>query len=164
MRFKKVFITVIYFLLFPVFLLECTGHLSESDKKLIIRNQMNYISKLEDERIRIWNNYSDNNGFIEFCGYLDINSNTYKASQELKKVISTYKSKIIAESNKVDKNKVNDSEFLEYLNNIDEYIFAVNDYAHAMKYGDFYRFDDTRKDLDKYRKLVENYAQKELNN
>lgn len=164
MKFKKIFITAIYFLLFSVILVGCGGHLSKKDKESIIRNQINSISKLEDEMSLVWNNYANSNGLITFHGYLNVNSNTYKASQELKKVIPTYESKIMAESNKVDKNKVNDTEFLEYLNNINEYIFAVNNYAQAMEDGNLDRFNDAKRNMERYGKLVVNYAQKELNN
>ena len=58
----------------------------------------------------------------------------------------------MAESNKVDKDKVDDAEFLEYLNNVNEYIFAVNNYAQAME------------DIKRYGKLISNYAQTQINN
>lgn len=52
----------------------------------------------------------------------------------------------MAESNKVDKDKVEDTEFLEYLDNVNEYIFAVNNYAQVME------------DIERYGKLISNYA------
>ena len=58
----------------------------------------------------------------------------------------------MAESNKVDKDKVEDTEFLEYLDNVNEYIFAVNNYAQAME------------DIERYGKLISNYAQTQINN
>ena len=70
----------------------------------------------------------------------------------------------MAESNKVDKDKVEDTEFLEYLDNVNEYIFAVNNYAQAMENGDLDRFNEAKEDVDRYGKLIMNYADKELNN
>lgn len=58
----------------------------------------------------------------------------------------------MAESNKVDKDKVEDTEFLEYLDNVNEYIFAVNNYAQVME------------DIKRYGKLISNYAQTQINN
>lgn len=58
----------------------------------------------------------------------------------------------MAESNKVDKDKVEDTEFLEYLDNVNEYIFAVNNYAQVME------------DIERYGKLISNYAQTQINN
>lgn len=58
----------------------------------------------------------------------------------------------MAESNKVDKDKVEDAEFLEYLDNVNEYIFAVNNYAQVME------------DIERYGKLISNYAQTQINN
>ena len=58
----------------------------------------------------------------------------------------------MAESNKVDKDKVEDTEFLEYLDNVNEYIFAVNNYAQVME------------DIERYGILISNYAQTQINN
>ena len=58
----------------------------------------------------------------------------------------------MAESKKVDKDKVDDAEFLEYLNNVNEYIFAINNYAQSME------------DIERYGKLISNYAQTQINN
>ena len=70
----------------------------------------------------------------------------------------------MAESNKVDKDKVEDTEFLEYLDNVNEYIFAVNNYAQAMEDGDLDRFNEAKEDVDRYGKLIRNYVQTEVNN
>lgn len=70
----------------------------------------------------------------------------------------------MAESNKVDKDKVDDAEFLEYLNNVNEYIFAVNNYAQAMEDGNLDRFTQVKEDIDRYGKLIRNYVQTEVNN
>lgn len=164
MSFKKIFITLICVLLSPVFLVGCEKNLSEKDKELIISNQMDSLYKLEDEMSQIWDYYADSNGLLRFYGYLDVNSDTYKAGKESKEVIQKYESEIMAESNKVDKNKVDDVEFLEYLDNVNEYIFAVSNYAQAMENGDLDRFNEAKEDVDRYGKLIMNYADKELNN
>ena len=70
----------------------------------------------------------------------------------------------MAESNKVDKDKFDDAEFLEYLNNVNEYIFAVNNYAQAMEDGNLDRFTQVKEDIDRYGKLIRNYVQTEVNN
>lgn len=164
MRFRKILIVLICALLSPVFLVGCEDTLSQEDKELIISNQVNSIAKLEDEMSQIWNSYADSDGLISFYGYLDVNSDTYNAAQEMKEVIAVYEEKIMAESNKVDKNEVEDTEFLEYLNNINEYIFAVNNYAQAMEDGDLNRFTQAKEDTERYQKLIGNYAQTQINN
>ena len=70
----------------------------------------------------------------------------------------------MAESKKVDKDKVDDAEFLEYLNNVNEYIFAINNYAQAMEDGNLDRFTQVKEDIDRYGKLIRNYVQTEVNN
>ena len=70
----------------------------------------------------------------------------------------------MAESNKVDKDKVDDAEFLEYLNNVNEYIFAINNYAQSMEDGNLDRFTQVKEDIDRYGKLIRNYVQTEVNN
>ena len=70
----------------------------------------------------------------------------------------------MAESNKVDKDKFDDAEFLEYLNNVNEYIFAVNNYAQVMEDGNLDRFTQVKEDIDRYGKLIRNYVQTEVNN
>ena len=164
MSFKKLFITLICVLLSPVFLVGCEKNLSEKDKELIISNQMDSLYKLEDEMSQIWNSYADSNGLMSFYGYLDVNSNTYMAAQEMKEVIAVYEEKIMAESNKVDKDKVDDAEFLEYLNNVNEYIFAINNYAQSMEDGNLDRFTQAKEDVERYGKLIGNYAQTQINN
>ena len=122
------------------------------------------MAKLEDEMSQIWNSYADSNGLMSFYGYLDVNSNTYMAAQEMKEVIAVYEEKIMAESNKVDKDKVDDAEFLEYLNNVNEYIFAINNYAQSMEDGNLDRFTQAKEDVERYGKLIGNYAQTQINN
>ena len=70
----------------------------------------------------------------------------------------------MAESNKVDKDKVDDAEFLEYLNNVNEYIFAINNYAQSMEDGNLDRFTQDKEDVERYGKLIGNYAQTQINN
>ena len=86
------------------------------------------------------------------------------AAQEMKEVIAVYEEKIMAESNKVDKDKVDDAEFLEYLNNVNEYIFAINNYAQSMEDGNLDRFTQAKEDVERYGKLISNYAQTQINN
>ena len=164
MGFRKILITVICVLLSPVFLVGCKDTLSKEDKELIISNQVDCMAKLEDEMSQIWNSYADSNGLMSFYGYLDVNSNTYMAAQEMKEVIAVYEEKIMAESNKVDKDKVDDAEFLEYLNNVNEYIFAINNYAQSMEDGNLDRFTQAKEDVERYGKLISNYAQTQINN
>ena len=164
MGFRKILITVICVLLSPVFLVGCKDTLSPKDKELIISNQVDCMAKLEDEMSQIWNSYADSNGLMSFYGYLDVNSNTYMAAQEMKEVIAVYEEKIMAESNKVDKDKVDDAEFLEYLNNVNEYIFAINNYAQSMEDGNLDRFTQAKEDVERYSKLISNYAQTQINN
>ena len=164
MGFRKILITVICVLLSPVFLVGCKDTLSPKYKELIISNQVDCMAKLEDEMSQIWNSYADSNGLMSFYGYLDVNSNTYMAAQEMKEVIAVYEEKIMAESNKVDKDKVDDAEFLEYLNNVNEYIFAINNYAQSMEDGNLDRFTQAKEDVERYGKLISNYAQTQINN
>ena len=164
MGFRKILITVICVLLSPVFLVGCKDTLSQEVKELIISNQVDCMAKLEDEMSQIWNSYADSNGLMSFYGYLDVNSNTYMAAQEMKEVIAVYEEKIMAESNKVDKDKVDDAEFLEYLNNVNEYIFAINNYAQSMEDGNLDRFTQAKEDVERYGKLISNYAQTQINN
>ena len=164
MGFRKILITVICVLLSPVVLVGCKDTLSQEDKELIISNQVDCMAKLEDEMSQIWNSYADSNGLMSFYGYLDVNSNTYMAAQEMKEVIAVYEEKIMAESNKVDKDKVDDAEFLEYLNNVNEYIFAINNYAQSMEDGNLDRFTQAKEDVERYGKLISNYAQTQINN
>lgn len=70
----------------------------------------------------------------------------------------------MAESNKVDKDKVEDTEFLEYLDNVNEYIFAINNYAQSMEDGNLDRFTQAKEDVERYGKLISNYAQTQINN
>ena len=149
MGFRKILITVICVLLSPVFLVGCKDTLSQEDKELIISNQVDCMAKLEDEMSQIWNSYADSNELMSFYGYLDVNSNTYMAAQEMKEVIAVYEEKIMAESNKVDKDKVDDAEFLEYLNNVNEYIFAINNYAQSMEDGNLDRFTQAKEDVER---------------
>ena len=164
MGFRKILIIVICVFLSPLLLVGCKDTLSQEDKELIISNQVDCMAKLEDEMSQIWNSYADSNGLMSFYGYLDVNSNTYMAAQEMKEVIAVYEEKIMAESNKVDKDKVDDAEFLEYLNNVNEYIFAINNYAQSMEDGNLDRFTQAKEDVERYGKLISNYAQTQINN
>lgn len=164
MSLRKIFYTILSFLLSAVFLVGCGEYLSEEDKDILISNQVNSMTSLENEMTTIWDLYANDEGLMNFYGYLDINSDTYRASKELKDVIEVYESEVMAESNKIDKNKVEDAQFLEYLDNVNEYFFAVNNYAQAMEDGNLDKFTEAKEDIERYRKLIMNYAETELSN
>lgn len=164
MNLRKISYTIVCFLLSAICLVGCGEYLSEEEKDTIISNQVNYMNSLEDEMSLIWDAYADSEGLISFYGYLDTDSDTYKASQEMRAVIETYEPKITSESIKIDKNKVEDNQFLEYLNNIDEYVFAINNYTQAMEDGDSDKFSKAKEDVERYAKLIMNYAEYELSN
>lgn len=164
MNLRKISYTTIAFLFSALCLVGCGEYLSEEDKEATISNQVNSIYSLEDEMEVIWDSYADSEGLMYFPGYLDTNGDSYKASQEMQDVIAIYETEIMTESNKIDKNKVEDAEFLAYLNNVNEYILAINNYAQAMEDGDLDRFSDAKEDRERYSRLIINYVETELNN
>lgn len=164
MNLRKIAYTTIVFLLFSLCLVGCGAYLSEEDKEAIISNQVNSMSSIENEMEIIWDSYADDEGLMTFPGYLDTNGDSYKASQEMREVIAIYETEIMSESNKIDKNKVEDSEFLAYLDNVNEYILAINNYVQAMEDGNSDKFSDAKENIERYSRFIINYAETELNN